>query len=103
MSKPSHPTRNTKVMNRFDLTSKLVARLKNEEAVIGGIGNTNFDLWAAGHRPQNCLSDRARRRAGAAGAPHLRAGGRRLALDANRLPVDHRDAGAEKSLHDRDG
>ena len=47
------PTRNTKVMNRFDLTSRLVARLKNEEAVIGGIGNTNFDLWAAGHRPQN--------------------------------------------------
>jgi thiamine pyrophosphate-dependent acetolactate synthase large subunit-like protein len=45
--------RNTKVMNRFDLTSRLVARLKNEEAVIGGIGNTNFDLWAAGHRPQN--------------------------------------------------
>ena len=54
MSNPSHgPVRNTKVMNRFDLTSKLVARLKNEEAVIGGIGNTNFDLWAAGHRPQN--------------------------------------------------
>ena len=47
------PSRNTKVMNRFDLTSRLVARLKNEEAVIGGIGNTNFDLWAAGHRPQN--------------------------------------------------
>jgi thiamine pyrophosphate-dependent acetolactate synthase large subunit-like protein len=21
--------------------------------VVGGIGNTNFDLWAAGHRPQN--------------------------------------------------
>jgi thiamine pyrophosphate-dependent acetolactate synthase large subunit-like protein len=54
MSKPSQsPARNTKVMNRFDLTSKLVAKLKNEEAVIGGIGNTNFDLWAAGHRPQN--------------------------------------------------
>jgi thiamine pyrophosphate-dependent acetolactate synthase large subunit-like protein len=47
------PARNTKVMNRFDLTSKLVAKLKLEEAVIGGIGNTNFDLWAAGHRPQN--------------------------------------------------
>ena len=47
------PSRNTKVMNRFDLTSRLVAKLKNEEAVIGGIGNTNFDLWAAGHRPQN--------------------------------------------------
>ena len=45
--------RNTKVMNRFDLTSRLVAKLTNEEAVIGGIGNTNFDLWAAGHRPQN--------------------------------------------------
>ncbi len=45
--------RNTKVMNRFDLTSRLVAKLKSEEAVVGGIGNTNFDLWAAGHRPQN--------------------------------------------------
>ena len=45
--------RNTKVMNRFDITSRLVGKLKNEEAVIGGIGNTNFDLWAAGHRPQN--------------------------------------------------
>jgi thiamine pyrophosphate-dependent acetolactate synthase large subunit-like protein len=45
--------RNTKVMNRFDITSRLVAKLKNEEAVVGGIGNTNFDLWAAGHRPQN--------------------------------------------------
>ena len=47
------PARNIKVMNRFDLTSRLIAKLKNEEAVIGGIGNTNFDLWAAGHRPQN--------------------------------------------------
>jgi thiamine pyrophosphate-dependent acetolactate synthase large subunit-like protein len=45
--------RNTKTMNRFDLTSRLIAKLKNEEAVVGGIGNTNFDLWAAGHRPQN--------------------------------------------------
>jgi len=45
--------RNTKVMNRFDVTSRLIAKLDNEEAVIGGIGNTNFDLWAAGHRPQN--------------------------------------------------
>jgi thiamine pyrophosphate-dependent acetolactate synthase large subunit-like protein len=54
MNKPANtPARNTKVMNRFDLTSRLVAKLKNEEAVIGGIGNTNFDLWAAGHRPQN--------------------------------------------------
>ena len=54
MSAPENPrVRNTKVMNRFDLTSRLVGKLKNEEAVIGGIGNTNFDLWAAGHRPQN--------------------------------------------------
>src|SRR5262249_2688394 len=45
--------RNTNGMNRFDVASRLVAKLKNEEAVIGGIGNTNFDLWAAGHRPQN--------------------------------------------------
>src|SRR5947199_10213774 len=54
MNRAATPTSgNTKVMNRFDLTSRLVAKLKHEEAVIGGIGNTNFDLWAAGHRPQN--------------------------------------------------
>jgi thiamine pyrophosphate-dependent acetolactate synthase large subunit-like protein len=54
MSQHAHtPARNTKVMNRFDVTSRLVTRLKNEEAIVGGIGNTNFDLWAAGHRPQN--------------------------------------------------
>src|ERR1700754_1266794 len=47
------PSRNTKVMNRFDLPSRLTGKLKQEDAVIGGIGNTNFDLWAAGHRPQN--------------------------------------------------
>jgi len=44
---------NAKVMNRFDLTQRLVAQLKNDEAVIGGIGNANFDLWASGQRPQN--------------------------------------------------
>jgi thiamine pyrophosphate-dependent acetolactate synthase large subunit-like protein len=44
---------NTKTMNRADVTKRLVARLKHEEAVIGGIGNTNFDLWAAERRPQN--------------------------------------------------
>jgi thiamine pyrophosphate-dependent acetolactate synthase large subunit-like protein len=44
---------NAKVVNRFDLTKRLVAKLKHEEAVIGGIGNTNFDLWSSGHRPQN--------------------------------------------------
>ena len=44
---------NAKVMNRFDLTKRLVGQLKREEAVIGGIGNANFDLWASGQRPQN--------------------------------------------------
>jgi thiamine pyrophosphate-dependent acetolactate synthase large subunit-like protein len=44
---------NAKVMNRADLTRRLVARLEHEEAVVGGIGHTNFDLWAAGQRPQN--------------------------------------------------
>jgi thiamine pyrophosphate-dependent acetolactate synthase large subunit-like protein len=45
---------NAKVMNRFDLTTRLVSKLKHEEAVVGGIGNTNFDLWAAAAaRPQN--------------------------------------------------
>ena len=44
---------NAKVMNRFDLTKRLVAQLKREEAVIGGIGNANFDLWMSGQRPQN--------------------------------------------------
>ena len=42
-----------KVMNRFDITRRMVARLHRDEAVIGGIGYTNFDLWAAGRRPQN--------------------------------------------------
>lgn len=44
---------NTHRMNRFDLCQRLVARLHNQEAVIGGIGHTNFDLWSAGHRAQN--------------------------------------------------
>jgi thiamine pyrophosphate-dependent acetolactate synthase large subunit-like protein len=42
-----------KVMNRFDITKRMVTLLKHEEAVIGGIGYTNFDLWATGQRPQN--------------------------------------------------
>ena len=42
-----------KVMDRFNLTQRLVGKLKREEAVIGGIGWANFDLWAVGHRPQN--------------------------------------------------
>jgi thiamine pyrophosphate-dependent acetolactate synthase large subunit-like protein len=42
-----------RVMNRSDLTRRLVARLRNEEAVVGGIGHTHFDLWASGQRAQN--------------------------------------------------
>jgi thiamine pyrophosphate-dependent acetolactate synthase large subunit-like protein len=47
------PPNEPKVLNRFDITKRLVALLKHDEAVVGGIGNTNFDLWAAGRRPQN--------------------------------------------------
>ena len=46
-------TRNTKTMNRLELTKRLAAKLTHEEAVIGGIGNSNFDLWNAARRPQN--------------------------------------------------
>jgi thiamine pyrophosphate-dependent acetolactate synthase large subunit-like protein len=42
-----------KVFNHAELTKRLVGKLKHNEAVIGGIGNTNFDLYAAGHRPEN--------------------------------------------------
>jgi thiamine pyrophosphate-dependent acetolactate synthase large subunit-like protein len=42
-----------KTLNRTALTRRLVRRLTHEEAVVAGIGNTNFDLVAAGHRPQN--------------------------------------------------
>ena len=43
----------TQRLNRTELTKRLVAKLKHDEAVIGGIGNANFDLWATGQRPQN--------------------------------------------------
>ena len=51
----NHPAtrQQAKIMNRFELTKRMVARLKQNEAVIGGIGYTNFDLWAAGRRPEN--------------------------------------------------
>lgn len=48
MAAPSDST----IFNRAALTRRLVARL-GHEAVVAGIGNTNFDLYAAGHRPQN--------------------------------------------------
>ena len=40
-------TDNLHVMNRAALTRRLVGRLTNREAVIGGIGNSNWDLWGA--------------------------------------------------------
>jgi thiamine pyrophosphate-dependent acetolactate synthase large subunit-like protein len=53
MPAPTVDAAAVKVLNRADLTRRLVAKLKREEAVVAGIGNTNFDLYAAGHRPQN--------------------------------------------------
>src|SRR6201995_5481724 len=51
----NHPANReqAKVMNRYDITKRMVALLKHDEAVIGGIGYTNFDLWAVGHRAPN--------------------------------------------------
>jgi thiamine pyrophosphate-dependent acetolactate synthase large subunit-like protein len=50
---PNHPVSRdqAKVMNRFDLTRRLIGLLREDEAVIGGIGYTNFDLWAASALP----------------------------------------------------
>ena len=50
---PSHRGSNTSLMNRFEITKRMIAKLTQGEAVIGGIGNTNFDLWSCGHRPEN--------------------------------------------------
>ncbi len=52
-SNSSEARDSTLLLSRFDLTSLLVSKLTNNEAIIGGIGNTNFDLWASGHRPEN--------------------------------------------------
>ena len=53
MPAPTSDAAAVKILNRADLTKQLVAKLAHEEAVIAGIGNTNFDLYAAGHRAQN--------------------------------------------------
>ena len=45
--------RNTQVMNRAALTKRVVGKLTKQEAVIGGIGNSNWDLWGSGHRAEN--------------------------------------------------
>lgn len=52
-SEPNATRDSAALLNRTDLTRRLVSRLKSEEAVVGGIGFTNFDLWASGQRPQN--------------------------------------------------
>jgi thiamine pyrophosphate-dependent acetolactate synthase large subunit-like protein len=59
-SSANHPANRdqAKIMNRFDITKRMVGLLHHDEAVIGGIGYTNFDLWAAseaagGRRQQN--------------------------------------------------
>ena len=56
----NHPAsrEQAKVMNRYDITRRLIGLLHQDEAVVGGIGYTNFDLWAAsegasGRRQQN--------------------------------------------------
>ena len=41
------------VLSRLALTRRLVALLTHGEAVVAGIGNSNFDLAAAGNRPEN--------------------------------------------------
>jgi thiamine pyrophosphate-dependent acetolactate synthase large subunit-like protein len=50
---PNVDRHSAKLMNRTVLTRRFVAKLKSEEAVVAGIGNTNFDLWASGQRLQN--------------------------------------------------
>ena len=49
----NHPANRdqAKVMNRYDITKRMVGLLHQDEAVIGGIGYTNFDLWAASESP----------------------------------------------------
>ena len=49
----NHPVERdqAKVMNRYDITKRMVSLLRAEEAVSGGIGYTNFDRWAASETP----------------------------------------------------
>lgn len=49
----NHPARReqAKVMNRYDITKRMLALLHRDEAVVGGIGYANFDLWAASESP----------------------------------------------------
>ena len=53
MSATAAATHNLKRFARAALARRLVARIGDDPAVIGGIGHANFDLWAAGHRARN--------------------------------------------------
>ncbi|MCU0888898.1 MAG: thiamine pyrophosphate-dependent enzyme [Rubritepida sp.] len=44
---------NTQVMSRAALTRRIAVRCTGGEAIVGGIGNSNWDLWGAGHRDEN--------------------------------------------------
>ena len=50
----NHPANReeAKVMNRYEITKRMIGLLHQDEAVVGGIGYTNFDLWAASDTPQ---------------------------------------------------
>lgn len=47
MTRQDTQRHNTQVMNRAALTKRIVGKLHKREAVVGGIGNSNWDLWAA--------------------------------------------------------
>jgi thiamine pyrophosphate-dependent acetolactate synthase large subunit-like protein len=49
----NHPANReqARVMNRYDIIKRMIGLLHHDEAVIGGIGYTNFDLWAASDSP----------------------------------------------------
>src|ERR1700742_1840791 len=49
----NHPANReqAKVMNRYDITQRMVGLLNADAAVVGGIGYTNVDLWAASETP----------------------------------------------------
>lgn len=53
MSKMTQREKNRRLMNRYETICRIVAAVDERDAVIGGIGNTNFDLWASGQRPAN--------------------------------------------------
>jgi thiamine pyrophosphate-dependent acetolactate synthase large subunit-like protein len=49
----TNPAHNVTRMARAGVAKRLVARIGDDPAVVGGIGHANFDLWAAGHRARN--------------------------------------------------